>query len=211
MAARLGAHLDAVEVLLQLLPVAQAVAQRARRRGMHCGRAAGRRGRESRTAPQPRPAGGTSASAASAPVRFRARAAATTNGEKSGAASPLAPPPARPNPGPGRGWGGATGSASRWPGSSSVEGGGSSPPGLYAGCQLLVLPAVSLPVTLGVKQGPGRWHSASNTFRLGKLLFGREAIPSLFSCLDFYKGLFMSPCLQVHRYCPFTQTPGYPD
>lgn len=75
----------------------------------------------------------------------------------------------------------------------------------------VVLPAVSLPVTPGVNQGPGRWHSASNTCPLGKLLFGREAIPSLFSCLDFYEGLFMSPCLQVHRYCPFTQTPGYPD
>lgn len=161
-------------------------------------------GAESRTAPQPRPARGTSASAASAPVRFRARAAATTNGEKPGAASPLAPPPARANPGPGWGWGGATGSESRWPGRSSVEGGSTRD----ANC--VVLPAVSLPVTLGVNQGPGRGHPASNTFRLGKLLFGREAIPSLFSCLDFYEDLFMSPCLQVHRYCPFTQTPGYP-
>lgn len=103
---------------------------------MHCGRAAGRSSRESRTEPQPRPARGTSASAASAPVRFRARAAAITNGEKPGAASPLAPPPARANPGPGRGWGGATCSASRWPGRSSLEGGGSPPPGLYPGCQL---------------------------------------------------------------------------
>lgn len=178
---------------------------------MHCGRAAGRRSRESRTEPQPRPARGTSASTASAPVRFRARAAATTNGEKPGAASPLAPPPARANPGPGRGWGGATCSASRWPGRSSVEGGSRPRRGSTRDANCVVLPTVSLPVAPGVNQGPGRWHSASSTCPLGKLLFGREAIPSLFSCLDFYEGLFMSPCLQVHRYCPFTQTPGYPD
>ena len=136
---------------------------------MHCGRAAGRRSQESRTAPQPRPARGTSASAASAPARFRARAAATTNGEKPGAASPLAPPPARANPGPGWGWGGATGSESRWPGRSSVEGGSTRD----ANC--VVLPALSLPVTLGVNQGPGRGHPASNTFAWGSCsLAGRQ-------------------------------------
>ena len=76
------------------------------------------------------------------------------------------------------------------------------PPGLYPGCQLR---GAASSVPAGHAEGPGRWHSTSNTCSLGKLLYGREAIPSLFSCLDFYEGLFMSLCLQVHRYCPFTQ------
>lgn len=42
MGARIGAHLDALEVLLQLLPVPQAVSQRAWGRGMHGCRAGAR-------------------------------------------------------------------------------------------------------------------------------------------------------------------------
>lgn len=64
--------LDTLEVLLQILPVAQAVAQRVRGRGLHVFVHATGRGepRVGRTELQPRPAGEASATA---PVRFRAR------------------------------------------------------------------------------------------------------------------------------------------
>lgn len=57
--------LDTLEVLLQILPVAQAVAQRVRGRGLHVFVHATGRGepRVWRTELQPRPAGGASATA----------------------------------------------------------------------------------------------------------------------------------------------------
>lgn len=80
---RRDAHLDTLEVLLQILPVAQAVAQRVRGRGLHVFVHATSRGepRVGRTELQPRPAGEASATA---PVRFRARAAVTANGKRPG-------------------------------------------------------------------------------------------------------------------------------
>lgn len=95
------AHLDTLEVLLQILPVAQAVAQRVWGRGLHVFVHATGRGepRVGRTELQPRPARGASATA---PVRFRARAAAAANGKGPGVISARAPPLGAANRSPGR-------------------------------------------------------------------------------------------------------------
>lgn len=101
------AHLDTLEVLLQILPVTQAVAQRVWGRGLHVFVHATGRGepRVGRTELQPRPAGGASASA---PVRFRACAAAAANGKRPGVIRARAPPLRAANRSPGRELGVAT-------------------------------------------------------------------------------------------------------
>lgn len=109
---RRDAHLDTLEVLLQILPVAQAVAQRVRGRGLHVFVHATGRGepRVGRTELQTRPAGGASATA---PVRFRARAAVTANGKRPSVICARAPPLGAANRSQGRELGGGHGLAGR--------------------------------------------------------------------------------------------------
>lgn len=192
----IGAHLDALEVLLQLLPVPQAVAQRAQGRGMHGCPAPRQTSRGSRTPPPPRLAGGASASTAFAPVRFRARAAATTNRKRSWSSERAGPASTRPNPSPGRGLGGAKCTQHRSPSDSWLGPGlgrQRSLAGLHESCQPRDAACSDLDRHAGSKPRPREVTLASNSFILGKLRLSGEGIPNFLSI--FTVASLRSPCL----------------
>lgn len=188
MGARISTYLDAVEVLLELLPVPQAVAQRARRRGMHRCRALSRTSRVEDRAATP---------AGSRGLRLRRLRPRQLPGSsrrdhqcgKAWSGDRAGPAPCLSQSGPGAGAGPRAPRALRSAAPSS-EGGGSPQPGHSRWRQLCGAASSVLACQAGSKPRPKEVPPASNTFPLGKLLFGREGITSLLSRLDFYKGPF---------------------